>query len=46
METLLGQLFAFWIAVGVLGCSVYLALQDREGVAITLGIIGLRANGQ
>lgn len=40
VETLFGQLFAFCIAVGVLGCSVYLALHDREGVAITLGIIG------
>lgn len=40
VETLLGQLFAFCIAIGVLGCSVYLALHDRDGVAIALGTIG------
>ncbi len=40
VETLIGQVFAFFIAAGVLASCIYLALHDKDGVAIALGTIG------
>lgn len=40
VETLLGQIFAFLIAISVLVSCVYLGLHDKEAVAIALGTIG------